>query len=45
MCGMRTRGGAQGVGRAATQAVVYGAVLILLLDAFWAMVWLLGRAK
>jgi phospholipid/cholesterol/gamma-HCH transport system permease protein len=43
--GMGTRGGAQGVGRAATQAVVYSAVLILVLDAFWAVVWLLGRAR
>ena len=41
--GMAARGGAQGVGRAATQAVVHGAVMILVLDAFWAMVWLLGR--
>jgi phospholipid/cholesterol/gamma-HCH transport system permease protein len=43
MRGLRARGGAQGVGRAATQAVVYSAVLILILDAFWAVVWLLGR--
>ena len=42
--GLRTRGGAQGVGGAATQAVVQSAVFILVLDAFWAMVWLLGRA-
>ena len=42
--GLAARGGAQGVGRAATQAVVHGAVMILVLDAFWAMVWLLGRA-
>jgi phospholipid/cholesterol/gamma-HCH transport system permease protein len=42
-CGMRAQGGAQGVGRAATRAVVYSAVLILVLDAFWAVVWLLGR--
>jgi phospholipid/cholesterol/gamma-HCH transport system permease protein len=41
--GMRTRGGAEGVGRAATGAVVLGAVMILVLDAFWAVVWLLGR--
>ena len=41
--GMRTRGGAEGVGRAATNAVVYSAVMILVLDAFWAVVWLLGR--
>jgi phospholipid/cholesterol/gamma-HCH transport system permease protein len=41
--GLRTRGGAQGVGQAATSAVVYSAVGILVLDAFWAVVWLLGR--
>jgi phospholipid/cholesterol/gamma-HCH transport system permease protein len=45
MTGMATEGGAQGVGRAATRAVVYSAVLILVLDAFWAVVWLLGRTK
>jgi len=43
MQGMRASGGAQGVGRAATAAVVYSAVMILVLDAFWAVVWLLGR--
>ncbi|HWP03326.1 MAG TPA: ABC transporter permease [Gemmatimonadaceae bacterium] len=43
MQGMEARGGAQGVGRAATSAVVYSAVMILVLDAFWAVVWLLGR--
>jgi len=43
--GMRTSGGAQGVGRAATEAVVQGAVMILVLDAFWAVIWLLGREK
>ena len=43
MRGLRAEGGAQGVGRAATQAVVYSAVMILVLDAFWAVVWLLGR--
>lgn len=43
MQGMSARGGAQGVGRAATTAVVYSAVMILLLDAFWAVVWLLGH--
>jgi phospholipid/cholesterol/gamma-HCH transport system permease protein len=43
MQGMATRGGAQGVGRAATAAVVYSAVMILLLDAFWAVIWLLGH--
>jgi phospholipid/cholesterol/gamma-HCH transport system permease protein len=41
--GLRTRGGAEGVGRGATRAVVQGAVSILVLDAFWAVVWLLGR--
>lgn len=43
--GLRTRGGAQGVGGAATRAVVQSCVMILVLDAFWAMVWLLGRAR
>lgn len=43
-CGLATRGGAEGVGAAATRAVVTSAVLILVLDAFWAVVWLLGRA-
>ncbi len=43
-CGLQTRGGAEGVGAAATRAVVTSAVLILVLDAFWAVVWLLGRA-
>lgn len=41
--GLKTEGGAVGVGRAATSAVVYSAVLILVLDAFWAITWLLGR--
>lgn len=41
--GVRTRGGAVGVGRGATSAVVYSAVMILVLDAFWAVAWLLGR--
>ncbi len=36
--GLGTRGGAEGVGRSTTQAVVYAAVLILVLDAFWAVV-------
>ena len=40
--GLRAAGGAEGVGRAATSAVVYAAVLILVLDAFWALTWLLG---
>jgi phospholipid/cholesterol/gamma-HCH transport system permease protein len=41
--GLRAEGGAVGVGAAATSAVVYSAVLILVLDAFWAVTWLLGR--
>ena len=36
--GLDTRGGAEGVGRAATRAVVIGCMAILVLDAFWAMV-------
>jgi phospholipid/cholesterol/gamma-HCH transport system permease protein len=43
--GMRAQGGARGVGGAATSAVVYSAIAILTLDAFWAMVWLLGRSR
>lgn len=43
--GLRAQGGAEGVGRAATQAVVYSAVMILVLDAFWAMTWLQGRSR
>ena len=35
--GYETRGGAQGVGRATTRAVVAACMLILLLDAFWAV--------
>jgi len=42
-CGLRAQGGATGVGRAATSAVVMSAVWILVLDAFWAVTWLLGR--
>ena len=41
--GLKAGGGAVGVGRAATSAVVYSAVFILVLDAFWAVTWLLGR--
>jgi len=41
--GLTAEGGAQGVGRSATRAVVTGAVMILVLDAFWAIVWLSGR--
>ena len=40
--GLWTRGGAEGVGRATTEAVVLGASMILLLDAFWAVVLLNG---
>lgn len=36
--GLATLGGAEGVGKSTTRAVVYSAVLILLLDAFWAVV-------
>jgi len=36
--GFTASGGADGVGRAATQAVVVGSMAILVLDAFWAMV-------
>ncbi len=38
MMGLRTAGGAQGVGRSATRAVVLGCEAILVLDAFWALV-------
>ncbi len=41
--GLETQGGAQGVGAAATRAVVLSAVMILVLDAFWAVIWLSGR--
>lgn len=41
--GLTAEGGAQGVGRSATRAVVISAVMILVLDAFWALVWLTGR--
>jgi phospholipid/cholesterol/gamma-HCH transport system permease protein len=43
--GLNARGGAAGVGQAATNAVVHGAMLVLVLDAFWAVTWLLGRAR
>ena len=43
--GMTAGNGAKGVGDAATGAVVTSAVAILVLDAFWAVVWLLGRAR
>jgi phospholipid/cholesterol/gamma-HCH transport system permease protein len=45
VCGLRARGGAVGVGRAATSAVVYSAIFILVLDAVWAVSWLLGRGR
>lgn len=38
LVGLSARGGAEGVGRAATRAVVLGCEAILVLDAFWAMV-------
>ena len=43
--GLTAGGGAEGVGRAATSAVVYSAVMILVLDAFWAITWLLGSQQ
>jgi len=43
--GLRAGGGAAGVGRAATRAVVFSAVMILVLDAFWAVVWLLQKTR
>ena len=43
--GLTARGGAQGVGAAATSAVVYSAIAILILDAFGAVVWLRGHAQ
>src|SRR3989441_792638 len=36
--GLGTYGGAEGVGRSTMRTVVYSAVLILMLDAFWAVV-------
>lgn len=36
--GFHTRGGAEGVGRSTTQAVVASSMVILVLDAFWAVV-------
>jgi phospholipid/cholesterol/gamma-HCH transport system permease protein len=38
LMGLRTTGGAQGVGRNTTRAVVLGCEAILVLDAFWALV-------
>jgi phospholipid/cholesterol/gamma-HCH transport system permease protein len=36
--GLNARGGAEGVGRGTTRAVVLGCQAILVLDAFWALV-------
>src|SRR3989441_13296560 len=36
--GLGTRGGAEGVGKSTMRAVVYSAVLLVVLDAFWALV-------
>ena len=36
--GLATRGGAEGVGIATTRSVVYSAAMILVLDAYWAIV-------
>jgi phospholipid/cholesterol/gamma-HCH transport system permease protein len=36
--GLSTRGGAEGVGKATTRTVVYSAAMILVLDAYWAVV-------
>jgi phospholipid/cholesterol/gamma-HCH transport system permease protein len=36
--GLTTKGGAEGVGRSTMQSVVFGAQMILVLDAFWAVV-------
>jgi phospholipid/cholesterol/gamma-HCH transport system permease protein len=36
--GLAVRGGAEGVGRATTDAVVMSSAMILLLDALWALV-------
>jgi phospholipid/cholesterol/gamma-HCH transport system permease protein len=38
LAGLAARGGAEGVGRATTRAVVLGCQAILVLDAFWAIV-------
>ena len=43
--GMTAGNGARGVGDAATRAVVTSAIAILVLDALWAVVWLLGRVR
>jgi phospholipid/cholesterol/gamma-HCH transport system permease protein len=36
--GLATEGGAEGVGKSTTSAVVLGCEAILVLDAFWALV-------
>lgn len=36
--GLHTRGGAEGVGSATTKTVVYSAEMILVLDAYWALI-------
>jgi phospholipid/cholesterol/gamma-HCH transport system permease protein len=36
--GLNTRGGAEGVGAATTRTVVYSAEMILVLDAYWAII-------
>lgn len=36
--GLTTQGGAEGVGRSTMQSVVFGAQMILVLDAFWAVI-------
>ncbi len=38
LCGLATTGGAAGVGRETTRAVVTGCAAIIVLDAFWALV-------
>src|SRR5690349_7227211 len=43
--GLRAGGGGRGGGRAATEAVGYAAITILVLDAFWAITWLLGSQR
>ena len=37
--------GVRGVSQSTTRAVVYSAITILVLDAFWATVWLLGKSR
>src|SRR3954464_231445 len=43
--GLAAENGARGVGDAATRAGVTSSAATLVLDAFWAVVWLLGRAR